>query len=83
LDTSLSRSSLPCSTSRITPIVVTILEIDAIRTGSSGVTPRLTAGSAKPSARADVSPLRSKVTRTEATGCAALAAANRKKDSMG
>ena len=65
-DTSLSRSSRPCSTSFITPIATTNLLIDAMRTGSSGVTVRPVAGSATPSAKAPSSCSRSKATPTVA-----------------
>src|SRR5690606_10253526 len=77
--TSASRSSVPASTSRMTPIAVTSLEMDATRTGSSTVTVRPASLSARPSACVAVMPSRSKATRTVATGseaCASGAAAN-------
>src|SRR5690606_18595314 len=70
---SASRSSLPASTSRITPIAVTSLEIDAIRTGSSALTRRPVALSARPCAWVEMTPSRSNPTRTVATGSAAVA----------
>src|SRR5438874_1487821 len=65
-ETSEPRSSLPCSTSFITPMVVTILLTDATRTGSSGVTRRPDCGSAIPSAKLASSPFASNATPTAA-----------------
>ncbi len=67
-DTSASRSSLPASTSRITPMATTSLEIDATRAGSSAVTLRPVARSATPATRTAVSPRLSKAMRTAASG---------------
>ena len=67
-ETSLSSSSLPASTSFITPMVTTSLLTDATRTGSSGVTARPLCGSAIPSANAPISSLRSKATPASASG---------------
>ena len=71
--TSSSSESVPASTSRSTAIAVTSLLIEAIRAGSSTPIARCVAMSARPSARVAVSPLRSKATRTRATGSAACA----------
>src|SRR5690606_5767007 len=71
--TSASRSSTPASTRRITPIAVTSLDMDAMRTGSSAVTSRPVALSARPAVRLAVMPSRSKATRTVATGSSARA----------
>src|SRR5574337_1346009 len=70
---SVSRSSLPASTRRITPMAVTSLEIDATRTGSSAVTARCVAVSAKPWVWTEVTPVRSKAMRTLAIGWPAAA----------
>ena len=73
-EASASRSSVPSSTSRITPIASTSLLIEAIRTGSSMLIARLVAGSAWPKVWVAMMPSRSKATRTRATGSPGSAA---------
>src|SRR5204863_9867627 len=72
-ETSASRSSLPCSTRRITPIATTSFEMEAIRTGSSAVTGRDAEMSASPFALTDTSPPALNSIRTAATGSGAAA----------